>query len=175
MEWLAPVAALLGVIVGGVLNAGLTAEFERRRELAAATVAARLVREELKLIRDTVRTSLRDGRWGAILDPGLPYARGLWAVEHREGRRDESAWTAHASRLAGCVTSDDWEALAIPYERIDRTSLWFWTDDPNRALDDKARDFLRTLSESIDPAIRAVEPVAQGMRKTRLQRLLGSS
>src|SRR5215203_6484378 len=74
------------------LNAALSAEFERRRELAAAAFGARMVRDELELIRDTVAASLRDGRWGAILDPGLPYARGLWAVEHREGTRAGSAW-----------------------------------------------------------------------------------
>jgi hypothetical protein len=72
MEWLAPVAALVGVIVGGVLNAVLSAEFERRRELVAGAVSARLIAAELDQIGATVDASLEAGRWGAVLDPGLP-------------------------------------------------------------------------------------------------------
>ena len=110
MEWLAPVSALVGVIVGGVLNALLAAEFARRREFAEAALAARVVRDELALILDTVKASLHEGRWGAILDPGLPYARGLWAVEHREGRRVESAWTSIRARWhdVSPTTSGKW-------------------------------------------------------------------
>src|ERR1700733_13065352 len=100
MVWVAPIAGLVGVIIGGLLNAVLTSEYERRRELSAAVVAARLVREELELSRDMVAASLTDGRWGPILDPGLPYARGLKAVENRERRHMEAAWPTSAPLFA---------------------------------------------------------------------------
>src|SRR5215203_4000439 len=49
-----------------------------------------------------IRSRLRCARvgWGGILDPGLPYARGLWAVEHREGKRPYSAWITQSGALA---------------------------------------------------------------------------
>ena len=171
MEWLAPVAALVGVVVGGVLNAGLSAEFERRRELAAGAVAARFVSEEWELIADTAAAAVRAGRWGPVLDPGLPYSRGLWAVEHRGGERESSAWLTHSGELARCLTSSEWEAVTRPYQTIREVSLRFWTDDPNRPLDGDATAFLNKLSASIRPALVALAPVARGERKTRLQRL----
>ena len=174
MEWLAPVSALVGVIVGGVLNALLAAEFARRREFAEAALAARVVRDELALILDTVKASLHEGRWGAILDPGLPYARGLWAVEHREGRRVESAWTVHSGALARCLTYDEWKMVCAPYDIVDRTSLRFWTDSADRDLTEEAQEYLKTLVETIPTAVRALEPIARGRRRTRLQRLLRS-
>jgi hypothetical protein len=173
MELIAPAAAILGVIVGGVLSASLNAEFNRRREFAEAAVAARAVRTELSLTRDIADASMRDGRWGAILDPGLPYARGLWAVEHREGKRSDSAWVTHGGALARCLTFEEWETVSAPYDVVDRTFV-LWTDDPNRELTDDARDHFRALVASIPPALLALEPIARGQRRTRLQRLLRS-
>ena len=172
MTWLAPVAALLGVIVGGVLNAIVSAEFERRRELAAGAVGARMVRDELELVGDTVRAALREGRWGPILDPGLPYARGLWAVEHRKGKRAESAWVTHSGALARCLTYEEWETVSAPYDIVDRTSLRLWTDQPDRDLTDEARTYLERLVESVPAAVAALEQTARGRRKTRLQWLI---
>ncbi|MBD0328181.1 MAG: hypothetical protein ICV68_17300 [Pyrinomonadaceae bacterium] len=164
-SWLAPVAALLGVIVGGLLNAALTVAYERRRELAAARVAARLVCEELLLIRDMVAASLGDGRWGAILDPGLPYSRGLSAVEHRESKRAESAWPTSAPLLARVLDANRWEAVAKPYGLIDRTSMQFWTDDPERELTHEAREHLDGLVGAIPAAVGILVRVAGGARR----------
>ena len=172
MDWLAPVAGLVGVIVGGFLTAALTAELDRRRELVAATVAARFVIDELKLTRDTVEEALRTGRWGAILDPGLPYAHGLWAVEHRGGHREPSAWVTHAAQLGRCLGSEELDAVFEPYRLTQRMSLRFWTDDPNRAIGEEQRDYLHTLIVSIEPAILALKPWAEGARKTRVQRIV---
>lgn len=72
MEWIAPIAALAGVVVGGVLNAALAAEFDRRRELAAGAVAGRFVRDELELIGETVEQSLKGRSVGGDTRSGAP-------------------------------------------------------------------------------------------------------
>jgi hypothetical protein len=77
MEWVAATSGLAGVIIGGVLNAWLTSKAERERHIVNGVLAARLIQQELVLTMDTIRTSLESGRWGAILDPGLPYHRGF--------------------------------------------------------------------------------------------------
>lgn len=164
-DWIAPVAALIGVVIGGLLNAILTANYERRKEFAAAAVAARLVREELEFTKDMVATSLREGRWGCILDPGLPYARGLWAVEHREGKRVDAAWPNSAPLLARALAPEEWEAVTKPYGLIDRTSLRFWTDDPARELTSDARDFLNEFVAVVPPAVQALRQLACGRRR----------
>jgi len=68
------------------LNAALSAEFERRRELAAAAFGARMVRDELELIRDTVTASLREGRVGRHPRPGS--ALRAWTLGSRASRRE---------------------------------------------------------------------------------------
>jgi hypothetical protein len=169
MSWLAPAAALLGVIIGGFLNAVLTAKYERRREFAAAAVAARLVRDELALVRDIVAASLEDGRWGSILDPGLPYSRGLRAVEHREAKRIDPAWPSSAPLLARVLTAEEWHAVARPYGLIDRIPLQFWTDDPRREFTSDARNFLGKLIEAVPPAAQALEQAAMGRRSKKMR------
>ena len=170
MDWIAPVAGLVGVIIGGLLNSVLTSEYERRREFAGAAVAARLVREELELSRDIVAASLKDGRWGSILDPGLPYARGLKAVENRGGKHADAAWPTSAPLLARVVSMGEWDAVAQPYAIIDRVSLRFWTDDPGRELTPEARSFLNEFIETVPPALRALEQVAKGKKRIALAR-----
>jgi hypothetical protein len=173
MNWLAPTAALLGVIIGGLLNAILTAGYEHRREFAAAAVAARLVRAELELTRDMIIESLADGRWGSILDPGLPYSRGFWAVDHREGKRPDAAWLSSAPLLARVLTAEEWEAVVRPYGLIDRTSLQFPTDEPDRDLTSEADIFFRELVDTVSPALQALEQVARGRRHARKKMLPG--
>lgn len=172
MGWVALLAGFVGVVVGGVLPAAMSAEMDRRRELSAAAVAARFVSDELELIHDTVEAALRVGKWGAVLDPGLPYARGLWAVEHRGGEREASAWLTHSAELARCISAREWEVVAEPYQKIRRTSLRFWTDVPDRDLDVEARDFLHGVLGCIQPALDALKPLAEGKRRTRLQQLV---
>ena len=167
MDWLAAVAALVGVIIGGLLNAALTYASERRSDRAAAAVAARLVTEELRLIRDTIASALEDGRWGAILDPGLPYSRGLFAVEHREGKRPDSAWPESASALARALTAAEWEPVSTTYGLVDRLSLRFWTDEPDRELTDDVRAALAEVIEAVPSALAALEHVASGQARRR--------
>jgi hypothetical protein len=167
MDWLAPVAALVGVVIGGLLNAALTDASERRRDRAAAAVAARLVTDELRLIRDTIASALEDGRWGAILDPGLPYSRGLWAVEHREGKRPDAAWPESASALARALTAAEWEPVSTAYALVDRLGLRFWTDEPDRELTDDVRAAFADVIEAVPSALDALEHIASGKARGR--------
>jgi hypothetical protein len=166
MAWIAPLAGLLGVIVGGMLNGALAAASARRNQRVAAAVASRLLSKELKLIGDTVDASLAAGTWGAILDPGLPYSRGLWAVEHRGGVRDESAWPPARADLAIELSDAEWDAVCRPYELIDEISLKFWTDEPDRSLDD-ARAYLEDLAHAVGPARAALEALHARLHRHR--------
>jgi hypothetical protein len=151
---LAPTFGLLGVVVGGVLQAVLSGRSERRRAWQVALVDACLLRDELAVTRSRVMSALDSGRWGAVLDPGLPYAAGLWAVEHREGRREPSVWPESGRRLAPFVRAR-WQTISAPFLSIatlsDRPGTW--SDDPNRELNDATTGALRSLLAEIDDAI----------------------
>jgi len=170
MEWLAPVSALVGVILGGVLNASLTVLLDRRREMAAASTTARLLRNELRLLGETVRAALRDGRWSVILDPGLPYMGSLSSPEPEIGRVRDSVWSAEGGALARVLTFEEWEAVGAPFDLVDRIGLHFFVDRPDRRLTDEARTYLERLVETIPGAIEALESPARGLRRGGLSR-----
>ena len=92
MDWLAPTFGLVGVLIGGVLTAYLASRAERVKARSTALAYAVLLRDKLTIASSRIESALSRGRWGAVLDPGLPYAAGLWAVEHREGVREGSIW-----------------------------------------------------------------------------------
>jgi hypothetical protein len=156
------------------LNSALTIELERRKQLADGMFAARLVRDELQLMDTLIERSLDAKKWGAILDPGLPYARGLWAVEHRDGTRPPSAWETRGQDLALTLTIAEWDAVYQPYKEVERTAADFWTDRPDRELDRAAGAFFEHIRTLIPPAVEALQPLAAGERKTRLQRLVSA-
>jgi hypothetical protein len=168
------VAGLVGVVVGGVLNSALASVAEGRRQRLAGGIAARLVSSELELLGDTIAASIQAGRWGAILDPGLPYSRGLWAVEHRGGERDNSAWPAMRADLAAILSPDEWDAVSRPYELVDKIALKFWTDLPDRELGE-ARTYLEEVVRSVGPAREALQAVDRRRRHVQPRRQLASS
>jgi hypothetical protein len=156
MDWLSPVFGLLGVIVGGVLTAYTNGRSDRQQAMAAARSYAVLIRDELQVADHRIKSALESEPpiWGAVLDPGLPYAAGLWAVEHREGHREESVWPQGRDKLAPFVSLRDWEAIAYPFLLIamlsDRQGTW--TNDPNRAIPPESRRDLETLRQAIHAA-----------------------
>jgi hypothetical protein len=160
MDWLAPTFALLGVIVGGLLQALLTSRAEKHRAWQAAVVDACLLRDELVITRSRVRSALDARIWGAVLDPGLPYAAGLWAVEHREGHREPSVWPESGRRLAPFVGTR-WETISAPFVRIatlsDRRGTW--SDKPDRELTEGTLEDLRALLGEIDHAITVLDGI----------------
>jgi hypothetical protein len=129
----AAIFGLLGVIVGAVLNAGLTALNDRSKAKSLALVASCLLRDELRVTDDRVRGALELGRWGPVLDPGLPYSSGLWAVEQRGGTRGKSVWPDSRKDLAPYLLRS-WSSLAEPFHLVDDLSVRFWTNEPDRRL-----------------------------------------
>lgn len=154
MNWLAPSFGLVGTLVGGLLTIYATSRAERARGRTDARAVAVLLRDELAVTDHRIRESLKGGYWGAILDPGLPYASGLWAVEHREGRRELSVWSEGRDRLAPFVPTADWKIIARPFLLIstlcDRKGVW--TDRPDRKLLPETKQDLEQLHEAIDAA-----------------------
>jgi hypothetical protein len=159
MDWLAPTFGLLGVIVGGVLNAAVTYHSDRRRARAAAIVAARLLGDELRITQSRVGGAIELGRWGPVLDPGLPYSSGLWAVEHRGGERQASAWPSMRKDIAPFLR-DQWDVVAKPFLLIDGLSTYFWVNDPSRTLRDDEQAALRELGGALSEAIEIIDRLA---------------
>lgn len=154
MDWLAPTFALLGAVVGGLITAFAQRLAERRRARTDARAVAVLLRDELMVTDHRIRQALDSNKWGAILDPGLPFGSGLWAVEHREGDRESSVWSESRDRLAPFVQTRDWEIIARPFLLIstlcDRQGVW--TNDPGREFLPETKDDLIRLRAAIAAA-----------------------
>lgn len=166
MDWLAPTFGLLGTVVGGLLTAFAADRAERRRTRRDARAVAVLLRDELAVTDHRIAEALKSGIWGAVLDPGLPYASGLWAVEHREGHREPSVWSNSRDRLAPYVPTADWETIARPYLLIstlcDRRGVW--TDDPSREFLPGTRQDLESVREAIAAAHEVLARVIESAR-----------
>ena len=152
--WLAPVFGLLGTIVGGLITAYAAGRAERKRGRSEGRAVAVLLRDELAVTDNRIAQALVSGIWGAVLDPGLPYASGLWAVEHREGHREPSVWSESRDKLAPVMPTADWEAISRPFHLIatlcDRQGVW--TNDPNRSFLPETREDLERVRASIATA-----------------------
>lgn len=83
-----------------------------------------------------------------MLDPGLPYGTGLWAVGHRGGTREESVWPERRRDLAPYL-GEGWATLAEPFRLIRGLSSRFWTNNPDKALDPEERAALERLHDAI--------------------------
>jgi hypothetical protein len=166
MDWLAPTFGLLGTVVGGLLTASAANRAEGRRGERDARAVAVLLRDELTVTDNRIAEALGSGIWGAVLDPGLPYASGLWAVEHREGHREPSVWSEGRDRLASHVPTADWETIARPYLLIstlcDRRGVW--TDDPSREFLPETRRDLEAIRSAIGDACEALARVIGSAR-----------
>ena len=99
---MAAIFGLIGVIVGGLLNAAVTAWQTRRADVADGRLAARVVAVELREA-DTVLT----------LIPGAA------AEEAGREQLSSAAWVKHREVLARTLSDQDWEAVAEAYEVIE--------------------------------------------------------
>jgi hypothetical protein len=84
---------LVGVIIGGVLNAVVTRWLEEKRALASARAAARLVRLELMLIGGYAAASVNTNIYGA---------------EAESLRFDVKSWQQTSAVLAAGLNDDEW-------------------------------------------------------------------
>lgn len=91
----AAIFGLLGVIVGGVLNAVLAVVLDNRRSSAAVRTSARLVAEEIQSNGRTLYACLETGLWLAMRNHPLRF----------------STWESHAEPLAQ-IPYEDWVRVA---------------------------------------------------------------
>jgi hypothetical protein len=98
----AAIFGLVGVIIGGLINAAVAAWQARRADKASARTGARLVALELGDAAAVLR-----------LNPG--------AAAHQEGRQQFSgaAWHAYRDALARTLSDEDWDVLTQAYEVIE--------------------------------------------------------
>jgi hypothetical protein len=98
----AAIFGLVGVIIGGLVNAAVAAWQAWRAHKASARTGARLVALEL-----------RDAAAVLMLNPG--------AAAHQEGLQQfsDTAWNAYRDALARMLSDEDWEVLTQAYEVIE--------------------------------------------------------
>ena len=113
----AAIFGLLGVIVGGVLNAGAALWQERRRERREARPTARLVMTELTEIQAVLIADVHR-------EP-----------EYRMGRvRPPTEWPRGRERLASVVDGETWTALNSAYMMAEYIFVREQVELPMRAL-----------------------------------------
>ena len=131
----AAVFGLIGVIVGGILNAATTAFLQRRIDRSNERSAARLVRSELVRFRS------------------LAVAAGHWAPDQLPQLHDIAPvlWQSERAVLAGALSDDDWSAVAHAYAHVDALAsvLVFEADGGLEAW--RIREAERVLAGMLDP------------------------
>ena len=105
----AAIFGLIGVIVGGLLNAAAVAWQARRGEKATARLASRLVALELQ-----------EAFFLLTLNPDVA------AEPEGQEQLSSAAWASHRDALARTLDDEDWNAVAAAYEVIE--------GHPSRAL-----------------------------------------
>lgn len=138
-------AALFGVIVGGLITAGTTWLFERRRDRADSRQARRLVLEELRSVWNQAGELARGGTYPSAL-PNSPTFL------------PDEQWQANRPMLARHLPDEQWDALssfmdALPATRaiVEAAPRNGPIPNPRRALfadtKDMAADLFRLLSD----------------------------
>jgi len=102
-DWLAGVFGIGGVLVGGLLTAGVDVWKDWRAGRARARVGGRLLRRQLMTVASSVATAVRKGTWG----PTRSFAT--------------SAWDDHASAFALSLSPEEWDVVANAIVNIRRT------------------------------------------------------
>ena len=94
----AAIFGLIGVIVGGLLNVGVTYLFERQRGKSAAQTASRLVYQELMVNGAAVEVAAVHKDW-------KPLKENLVTID----------WEANRVVFAGALPDDEWSPLVRAY------------------------------------------------------------
>lgn len=116
-DWLTPLATLLAVVVGGLVNwvtqrwlvdkrvererqvandqAAADAAVQARIDEAQTRTAARLIQADLSVAAGHLKTVVRTSEWAEFLRLDLPH------------------WDAEQRTLAECLDRDDWQAVSL--------------------------------------------------------------
>jgi len=118
--WITAAFGLGGVLVGGVVNAGVAMFNDWRAREHGVRSAARLVRTEVQLISNVAGASLVSNTYGPKLVDGLPKAE----------------WDANRQVLADGLKSSAWGAVSDVYTAIDHIEIGMALNmPPTRPID----------------------------------------
>jgi len=95
------VLTLGGVVVGGLLNGGVTYVFARRRDKQTTKAVARLVVRELEEIERQLLGAQAAKHWRALAE---------W---------DLARWETYEPQLAAALSDEDWNALRVVYTSVE--------------------------------------------------------
>lgn len=134
------IVGLIGVIIGGLLNAGVSLLVERRQRATAARVAARLV--------------------------GVEMARNLWAARKTMETKSMSwmrhdlsddQWRSHRQELAAVLGTDKWMTLASYYIGVEKAHGLVQAAGQTDAWPEAATPSLQALIDLSPEALASVE------------------
>src|SRR6266540_237945 len=98
----AAIFALLGVVVGGVLNGAVSYTLEARREGKAVRAAARLLHADLSAARTSLALAAVNRDWGPLrIAPG-----------------PLSSWERHHELLAARFPNEGWFDVVLAFQAV---------------------------------------------------------
>lgn len=103
---LAATFALLGVVVGGVLNGLVAWRLEEMRNRRAARVSARLIGDHLARIGNSLELATSEAAAARGRPENLPL------IDREDAEMLLADWAQHRERLATTFSTDDWQAVA---------------------------------------------------------------
>ena len=100
--------ALFGVVLGGVVTAGVTIVQERRRSAAARRVAARILVEQLLLAGHKLNSVGRSGIWEFA------------SSAERTRALSDAQWIQHREFFAQGLSAQSWDRLSAAFHWLGR-------------------------------------------------------
>lgn len=156
----AAIFGLIGVIVGGALNAAIAMATEAHRDGRAVMAAARLLVLEAADIGSRCKTALDAGTWGTI--PQWPLETVLW----------EQYRTIMASHVTGSV---DWLKLSGGFTTAVTLNQMAEGKEEHQELTDSPREMLKRGTERANESMAVLSPLVRGehLLSSRVKRRLG--
>jgi hypothetical protein len=155
----AAIFGLIGVIVGGLLNALVAMANEAHRDRRAVMAAARLLVVELAEISATCKTGVHAGSWVTI--PSHPL--------------ETAQWKEYRTLVASQLRAQNWRKVWAGFDTAVQINRLAEGKKPHEELSDVARESLWRANERADVSIAVLEPYVRGehLLSSRLKRRVG--
>lgn len=138
-------AALIGILIGGMVRVFVESRLDRERERRGGRVAARLVYDELTTIAAMLDTTL------GMNPPHVP--EDTYPLRVQE-------WIESKPLLAAVVTDDEWRTLSVAYAMVEATSGYLATRSDGYAPTAMDLDGVRKTADHVSAAIDTAEAYA---------------
>lgn len=147
-SWLAPVSALAGALLGGVLTGGAQLFMRRREEKRDLLVAARLTWDELQWARWTIEWILQNDHWSPLDDLTASI---------------DTVWATTRATLYGNIQSKRrWRDLSSGIRTWQSLrAVWPKDDEPRRPSE---LPLVRSTGDAVDDALAVLEPLLSPRR-----------